>query len=224
MIFPIGDTNIVKGHRPVFTYLLLVLNIAVYIYQISLPNQLESQFVYQYASIPVEIVNLQSLHTLITSMFLHGGFMHLAGNMMFLWIFGDNVEAIIGTTKYILFYIAGGLIAALTHVFFNLHSNIPCVGASGAIAACMGAYLVMFPRSKIRVILLLFFIPFNIRAIYFLGFWILWQLRAEFISFGVSGSTDIAYMAHIGGFAFGLLCGIAFKQGILQHHTTAYDK
>ncbi|MBK7763849.1 MAG: rhomboid family intramembrane serine protease [Bacteroidetes bacterium] len=218
MFFPIGDTNIEKGYRPVFTYLLLAINIAVYIYQIFLPRDLSVQFVNQYASIPVEIVNFQSLHTLFTSMFLHGGFMHLAGNMMFLWIFGDNVEAIIGTTKYIFFYIGGGLIAALAHVAFNMHSTMPCVGASGAIAACMGAYLVMFPKSKIRVILLLFFIPFNIRAIYFLGLWIVLQFRSEFLNYGASTSTNIAYMAHIGGFVFGLLCGMVFRNDIKDHH------
>ena len=211
MFFPIGDVNIKHGSKPYITYLFILINVAVFVFQFSLKGNQQAAFVYGYGSIPAEIVYGQDLYTLITCMFLHGGWMHLIGNMLFMWVFADNIEATIGSFKFILFYIAGGIIASLTHAVLNSSSQIPCVGASGAIAACLGAYLVMFPHSKIRIFFLIFFTTFNISAIYFLGFWILQQFTAGFGAIGTE-TAGVAYWAHIGGFVFGVFCGFLFRE------------
>jgi len=213
MFFPVGDTNIEKGHKPVLTYLFIAINVAIFIYQFLMPPQMQVAFIYEYGSIPIKLLKGQDLITLITCQFLHGGWMHLIGNMLFLWIFADNIEATIGTVKFMLFYIGGGIVATLAHTFFNPTSVIPCVGASGAIAACLGAYVVMFPHSRIRILFLLFLTTFSVRSIFFLGFWIVQQFMAGIGSIGTT-TTDtagVAYWAHIGGFIFGVICGFAYR-------------
>ena len=213
MFFPLGDSNIEKGSKPFITYILIAINIMVFLYQFMMPPDLQSAFVYQYGSIPVEISHGVDLNTLFTCMFLHGGWMHLIGNMLFLWVFADNIEATIGSFKFLLFYLAGGVIASLTHSILNASSEIPCVGASGAIAACLGAYLVMFPRSRIKVLILIFFTTFRVPAIFFLGLWIVQQFMAGFGSLGAatSDTAGVAYWAHIGGFIFGVVSGFSFR-------------
>lgn len=213
MFFPIGDTNIKRGSPPIMTYLLIVLNVAVFLYMFFLPP-LEQQFlVDRYASIPTHILSGRDGLTILTSMFLHGGWMHLIGNMMFMWIFADNIEATIGSFKFLLFYLMGGIVACLTHSFMNPFSAMPTVGASGAIAACLGAYIVMFPGSQVRVLFLLFLTSFRVPAIFFLGFWIVQQLLSGFgsLSAVTTESTGVAYWAHIGGFVFGVLSGFIFR-------------
>ena len=145
MLFPIGDDQVKGGYFPLFSYSFIALNIIIYYLQTTTASGL-----YEYAAVPVEIVQGQDLHTLITSMFLHGGLMHIIGNMLFLWVFADNIEATIGNFRFLIFYILGGLAAHAAHIYFNLDSNIPTVGASGAISAVMGAYLVMFPTSRVQ--------------------------------------------------------------------------
>ncbi len=213
MFIPIGDTNIEKGSFPFFTYLFIAANIVVFLYQVSMPPQLQEAFVYQYGSIPAYITNGFRLETLFTSMFLHGGWMHLIGNMMFLWIFADNIESTIGSFKFVLFYLGGGVAAALTHAFLNAHSDMPCVGASGAIAACLGAYIIMFPKSRIKVLFLIFLTTFRVPAVFFLGFWIINQLLSGVGTLGAvtSDTSGVAYWAHIGGFAFGIIFGLTYK-------------
>jgi membrane associated rhomboid family serine protease len=212
MFFPIGDTNVERGVRPLLSYVFIALNVAVFLYQVSL-GAAGNNFVMEFGSIPAEILSGQDLFTLVTSMFLHGGWMHLLGNMLFLWVFADNIEASVGYVKFLIFYLLGGIVAALTHAILGGNSWVPCVGASGAIAACLGAYLVMFPSSRIKILVLIFFLTFEIRAIYFLGFWIVQQFMSGIGSLATptADSGGVAYWAHIGGFIFGLVMGFIFR-------------
>lgn len=208
MIFPIGDDNIKGKVKPIFTYGFIALNLLVYfVFQFGLTGELEKAFYDNYAADPCEIMQGVSLYTLLTSMFLHGGIMHLLGNMLYLWIFGDNIETTIGNIRYILFYVAGGVVAAVAHIFLDGSPQcIPMVGASGAISALIGAYLVMFPRSRIKMIFILSPRPFFIPAFLFIGFWIFQQFS------GVLGAKDnVAYWAHIGGLGFGVLMGVYYR-------------
>lgn len=211
MFIPIGDDNIKGGHYPLFSYSLIVLNVLVFVYEASLAPEALERFIFNYGAIPAEIEKGQYLYTLFTSMFLHGGIMHLVGNMLFLWIFADNIEATIGNFRFLIFYLLGGLAAHAAHLYFNPGSEIPTVGASGAISAVMGAYLVMFPRSQIKVLLLFFFI--RISAFIFLGLWIAQQVMAGTAELQVptAQTAGVAYWAHIGGFAFGVLMGFYYR-------------
>ena len=157
MIFPIGDDQVKGGYFPLFSYAFIVLNVVIFLFQISLPEVKQEAFILEFGSIPNEITNGEDLFTLGTSMFLHGGWMHLIGNMLFLWVFADNIEATIGNGKFLFFYFMGGVAAVAGHIYFNMDSSIPMVGASGAISAVLGAYIVMFPKSRIKV--LFFIIP-----------------------------------------------------------------
>ena len=134
-------------------------------------------------------------------------------DMLFLWVFADNIEAIIGTFNFLLFYLLGGIVASAIHIFFNPYSEVPMVGASGAISAVMGAYLILFPASRIKVLVLIFFRSFYIPAIFFLGFWIVQQMFAGFGSLGVTeqNTGGVAWWAHIGGFIFGVVSGFIAK-------------
>ena len=206
MLFPIGDDQVKGGYFPLFSYGFIVLNILIYYMQTTTASGL-----YEYAAVPVEIVHGQDLHTLITSMFLHGGFMHLLGNMLFLWVFADNIEATIGNFRFLIFYVLGGLAAHAAHIYFNLDSSIPTVGASGAISAVMGAYLVMFPTSRVKMLFIVF--TFRIPAIIFLGFWIWMQSSNGLASLEMVNQEGggVAWWAHIGGFAFGVIAGLYYK-------------
>jgi membrane associated rhomboid family serine protease len=216
MFFPIGDVNVERGHPPVLTYLFIAINIAVFVFEASLGQQQQSVFVTTYGSIPSEIMVGKDMYTLFTSIFLHGGWMHLIGNMLFLWVFADNIEATVGSFKFFLFYIVGGIIASYGQAVLSPSSNVPCVGASGAISACLGAYIVMFPKSQIKVLFLLFFRSFYVSAIYFLGIWIVQQIIAGYGSLASNTADEggVAYFAHIGGFVFGVLAGFYFKNEV----------
>lgn len=211
MFLPIGDDNIKGGHFPLFSYSLIALNVLIFIYQASLAPEALERFIFEFGAVPAEIERGQNLYTLFTSMFLHGGIMHLVGNMLFLWIFADNIEATIGNFRFLFFYIVGGLAAHAAHLFFNPGSEIPTVGASGAISAVMGAYLVMFPRSQIRVLFLFFFI--RLSAFVFLGLWIVQQLMAGTAELSVetAQTSGVAYWAHIGGFFYGVAMGFYYR-------------
>jgi membrane associated rhomboid family serine protease len=214
MFFPIGDVNLTRGTKPFLTYILIAINVAVFLWEFSMSPQVQNNFVYDYGAIPLEITHGLDLYTLITNIFLHGSWFHLLGNMLFLWVFGDNIEATLGYGKFIIFYIGGGLVASLTHIVFNPSSQVPCVGASGAIAACLGAYLIMFPKSQIKVLFILLFTTFRVPAIFFLGFWIVQNLFSGIGSLNAAtiDSSGVAYWAHIGGFAFGILVGFTNKR------------
>lgn len=208
MIFPVGDQNVHGGHKPYFSYGLIAINVLVFLYTISLgPDRIES-FYMTYGSVPSVILEGDNWMSIFTSMFLHGGWMHLIGNMMFLWVFADNIEAVVGNVEFIFFYLLGGVAASIVHIFFNIGSSIPAVGASGAIAAVLGAYLVMFPKSRIKTLVFFYFV--TIPAIVFLGIWIAQQLVNGIGALGVTSATGggVAWWAHIGGFAFGLVAGL----------------
>ena len=207
MIFPIGDDNIEGGHKPFVSYSLIVINVVVYLIEI----QLGESFVNKYAVTPVDVVQGDGLYTLLTSIFLHGDLMHLLGNMLFLWIFADNIEAIIGNFNFLMFYLIGGLMASGAHILTDAHSIIPTLGASGAISAVMGAYMIMFPKSRVKMIFILFFKKFHIPAFLFLIIWFVQQLYSGIGTWSNSSTGGVAWWAHIGGFVFGVIVGYFLK-------------
>jgi len=213
MIFPIGDDNIIGGFKPIFSYMLIGFNVLAFFYQIMLPTAEMEAFVYEWGLIPRELSAGKEWIDLLSSMFLHAGLFHILGNMLFLWIFADNIEAIVGNSAFLLYYLVGGLFASIVHIYTNPVSTIPTVGASGAISAVMGSYLVMFPKSRIKVIFIIkkLYIP----AFIFLGLWFVQQLVSG-ISTPTPGDASegggVAWWAHIGGFVYGLAMGFLFKK------------
>lgn len=206
-MFPIWDDHIPKnGIIPFVSYTFICINVLVFLYQSTLDPAWFEAFLLSFGSIPRAIVGGEQLTTLMTNMFLHGSWIHLIGNMLFLRVFGDNVEVRMGNFKFLLFYLAGGSLATVSHIIINSSSTLPAVGASGAIAAVLGAYLVMYPHSKIKMLNMSNMRVFYIPALHFLWYRILFQI--------ISGVGDIgntwwwtARWAHIGGFVFGYLVG-----------------
>lgn len=202
-MFPLSDESRHLRTRPVVTILIIAINIAAFALELSQSED----WVVQWSVVPSDIVSGQHWITLLTAMFLHGGFMHIIGNMVFLWVFGPEMEDAIGHFKYLLFYLAGGMAAWMTQIAADPASMTPNLGASGAIAAVMGAFLVTFPRDRIRTVLFfgIFFRVTVIPAVFLIGFWFLLQLISAGIS---SGQTEgVAYLAHIGGLLFGAVVG-----------------
>jgi membrane associated rhomboid family serine protease len=211
-MIPLRDTTDSKGY-PVVNIALIVGNVLVYLVQLGQGEALH-RFIITYGLVPARYsvpqiaahFSLgQQVFALVSFMFLHGGFWHLLGNMWILYIFGDNVEDRLGPVKYLLFYLICGFASGLTHLFLNWHSQLPTVGASGAIAGVMGAYFLLYPHSKILTLIPIFFIPYfvEIPALFFLGIWFILQLLSA------AGPPDqgggIAWWAHIGGFVFGMV-------------------
>jgi membrane associated rhomboid family serine protease len=210
MFIPIKDLN-PRVRPPVITVLLIVANVATFLYTIMLPAQAGQSLVYELAMVPARISKLFSGHGVtfaqaflpfLTSMFLHSSLLHLAGNMLFLWIFGDNVEDYLGHFEYLLFYVVCGVGAGLAHTLINLNSTVPALGASGAISGVMGAYLVLYPRSQVLTLIFIFLIP--VPAIIILGWWFILQFLAGLESLGMRSSGGVAWWAHIGGFLLGM--------------------
>jgi membrane associated rhomboid family serine protease len=207
-MLPIQDE--IRAHRfPFVNYSLIALNIIVFILELMAGPNLETAL-YEIALIPANVTtgfDLGDLKAIFTSMFLHAGLSHLLGNMIYLWIFGDNVEDRIGHFWYLVFYLAGGIVAAFAHVALNPNSVIPTVGASGAIAAVLGAYLILFPQVKVLTFfpigffLLLTLLPASL----LLGFWFVLQLFNGLLTLGLADMGGTAFWAHIGGFVFGVL-------------------
>jgi membrane associated rhomboid family serine protease len=218
VIFPIGDENIKGGYKPMITYLFLAINVLIFMFQITLDIEGTRMFLYEYGTIPTEILRGEDYFTLLTNMFLHGGWMHIIGNMLFLWVFADNIEAVIGNVNFLVFYLLGGLFASLLHIFLNPTSNIPAVGASGAISAVMGAYLIMFPKSQIKVLIIFLFRSIYMSALIFLGLWFVQNLISGLGALGPESAqaSGTAWWAHIGGFLFGLLAGYFAKKSYLE--------
>lgn len=223
MLFPIGDDQVRGGHFPLFSYGLIILNVVIFLMQVNMPQGQLNAFIYEYGSIPAETVRGQDLLTLITSMFLHGGWMHLIGNMLFLWVFADNIESTIGNLRFLIFYLLGGLAAHGAHIYFNWNSEVPTVGASGAISAVMGAYLIMFPASRVKM--LFFILTFRVPAFLFLGFWIWqqWMNGTAALQVQTAESEGVAWWAHIGGFAFGLIAGMYYRAQFGSGRRRRYD-
>jgi membrane associated rhomboid family serine protease len=208
-MIPLRDEN--PTRRPaIITVALIVANCAVFLFQVTRPLEVQQWITYNFGAIPLLLVRDVFLlpqppgHwlTLFSSMFLHGGFFHLAGNMLYLWIFGNNVEDHLGHLKFLVFYLLCGVAAALTHTLAESQSTVPMIGASGAISGILGAYLVLYPRARVvTMIWFFFFLRFvRVPAFIVLGLWFLMQLPGA-----LGGSGGIAWFAHIGGFVFGLL-------------------
>jgi hypothetical protein len=214
-MIPIRDRN-PSGTFPYVTIGIIIVNILIFLYELSLGSGL-GEFIMKFGVVPLkvsyysQVPDLTFINTFfpfISSMFLHGGFVHLIGNMWFLWIFGDNIEDKLGHFKFIAFYFLCGIIASSVHVFFNSQSNVPCVGASGAIAGVLGAYMVTFPRARVVTIVPLFvFIQvMELPAMVVLGFWFVIQFFNGAASITASASgAGVAWWAHIGGFAAGVI-------------------
>jgi membrane associated rhomboid family serine protease len=223
-MFPIGDDN-VQGRGPAFvTYGLIAINVLAFMLELSQPSQGALQsFISAWGVVPREYTTGQDLPpaipwpiwtTVLTSMFLHGGWMHLGGNMLYLWIFGDNLEHVMGALRFLLFYLICGIAAAAAHIAGGPQSMIPTVGASGAISGVLGGYLLLFPRNRVRLLTRGGIV--HVPAIVVLGFWIVIQLINGMGSIARTPETEgggIAYLAHIGGFIAGLLLVKLFAAG-----------
>lgn len=218
-MIPIRD-QIRTRRTPIVNYLLITLNVIVFIFEwlsgATQDNALMSQLAFIPATFLTAPLNPGNVTSIFTSMFMHAGLMHLAGNMLYLWIFGDNVEDRLGHIPYLLFYLAGGVFAALTHAFLNPASILPTVGASGAIAAVLGAYLIFYPHSRVQT-----FIPIGyfmtLRALpasILLAFWFILQLFNGVLSLGITDEVGgTAFWAHIGGFVMGLVVALVVGKG-----------
>ncbi len=211
-MLPLRDDN-PRLTTPFFTVLLILSNVGVFLYQLSLSPPAEQQFVYSFAMIPARIplaftspsITLgQAFVPLVTSIFLHGSWLHLLGNMWFLWVFGDNIEDSFGHFNYLLFYLVCGVGASLVHTVANLYSREPAVGASGAISGVMGAYIVLFPRARVITWVPPFFI-LPLPSVVVLAIWFAEQFLSGISTLGGHGAGGVAWWAHIGGFIIGAL-------------------
>jgi len=221
-VIPLKDKNPTQ-RVPVVNIALIVANIAVFLYEVSLGPRI-GQFFLTFGVVPSDIVEsftsgrfrIGAVSPFFTSMFLHGGWLHLAGNMLYLWVFGDNVEDKLGHGRYLVFYLVCGLAASLLHVFIAPSSSMPTVGASGAISGVLGAYLLMFPRARVlTVIPIFFFLQFaELPALVVLGFWFVMQFFNGLISLGyeTGGMGGVAWWAHVGGFVAGLILILPFRK------------
>jgi membrane associated rhomboid family serine protease len=225
-LFPIGDENSGERLRPVVNYGLIALNLIVFLYELMLTDSDLSRFIFRWGAVPAEVSNGNRVLTIVTSQFLHGGWLHIAGNMLFLWVFGDNVEDVMGHAKYLAFYLLCGCAAALLQVVSSPHSVDPLVGASGAISGVLAAYLVLFPRGKIRTLILLGWIPliFLFPAWVEIGYWIVLQFLSGLVTLSVTTADTnggVAYFAHIGGFVAGLLLVLLLRDREAQERQLA---
>ena len=231
MFLPIGDDN---PHTtfPIVNYTLLGLCVMVFLWQFSLSDFEGEAAVIMFGLIPGDLFGTvksqierpPDVLTIFTSMFLHGGWMHLLGNMGYLWIFGDNIEASLGHVRYLMFYLLCGVVAAMAHALAAPGSDIPMIGASGAISGVLGAYLVLHPRANIRVFvwIIIYFSVWNLPAFIVLGFWFGGQLLS---SMNVDpGEPGIAFMAHIGGFVAGAVLVFFFKKRDVKAFELAHSR
>ncbi len=216
-MLPLRDT-IPTRKFPVVNWALIIINFLIFLYQIGLPPEVLEKFILQFALVPKNYTQggflgasgLDLWHYLpfLSSMFMHGGWGHLLGNMLTLYIFGDNIEDRMGRVSYLLFYVLSGFAAGCTHILLNIHSPIPVLGASGAISGVMGAYMLLYPSSRILMVFPIVIIPvfFHIRALYYLGFWFLLQLYYGYQDLAAPGTeSGVAFFAHAGGFLGGVI-------------------
>lgn len=220
-MIPLRD-NIPSSRTPIVTVGLIAINILVYVNQAMLPPEAAIRLIRLYGLIPMEITGDDLLiphpvplyATFLTSMFVHGGLFHLGGNMLYLWIFGDNVEDRIGRPRFLIFYLLSGLGAAAVQIWANPTSKIPMVGASGAISGVLGAYLFLFPRARILTLIPLgfFYRMMEIPAVVVLGFWIIVQILNGAMTLGIQAG-GVAWLAHVGGFVAGLVMAVLVTGG-----------
>lgn len=206
-MFPIGDDNSARRTLPVVTYALIALNILFFFVEMSGGEP----FIERWAFVPSRFLANPAgdFPTLFTSMFMHAGWLHLGGNMLYLWIFGDNVEDRFGHIKFIIFYVLCGLAATFAQLMFSIGSDVPNLGASGAIAGVLGAYILLFPRGQVKVLQGSQVIP--VPALMVIGMWIVLQFFSSIGSIASAGQGGVAYMAHIGGFVAGFVLTFLFR-------------
>lgn len=216
-MIPLKD-DVPSRRYPIVNTILLISNILVFLWEISLPQRVLENIIFKYGVIPYRFFNIALLPhgilTLFTSMFLHGGWSHVIGNMLYLYIFGDNVEDAMGHFRYLIFYLLSGILAGMTQVFFSSNPYIPAIGASGAIAGVLGAYIRYFPLARVLTItFFIFFIDFiYIPAFLYIGLWFLLQVSSGLFSLLIDISGGIAWWAHIGGFVFGFILAKYFRR------------
>ena len=226
-MIPIGDSNKLR-RTPVMNWLLIVANVLVFLYELTLPSRMLDKFLLTWGVIPQNVLaalavplspsSLHAWETLLTSQFIHGGWLHLLGNMLFLYIFGDNIEDVLGGVGYLVFYLMCGIVALLAQVFvlapFLGRHAVPTFGASGAIAGVLGAYLVLYPMNRVSVVfpVLLFLIPFDLPAFVIIGWWFVQQFLYGVLTLTPSAaqSGGVAFWAHIGGFLIGMVLIVPF--------------
>lgn len=222
-MIPIKDRN--PTHRfPIFTILIILVNIVVFLYEISLDGKGLESFFLTYGVVPFSLMEAfgqglldpMAVFPLLSSMFLHGGIFHLGGNMLYLWVFGDNIEDKLGHGRFLAFYLLCGLAATLLHIVIDPTSTVPTVGASGAISGVLGAYLLMFPKARVVTVIPIFFFlqVAELPALIVLGFWFVIQFFNGIASLGyeTAGMGGVAWWAHIGGFIAGLLFVIPLRK------------
>jgi len=229
-MIPLRDT-IRSRDVPMVNWLIIIINVVVFLFEASLgPRQLDA-FIRLAGAVPRNFfvnLGLDQAVSLFTSMFLHGGWAHLISNVWALYIFGDNVEDRMGHLRYLVFYLLTGVIAELTHIFLSPTSTVPMIGASGAISGVLGAYLVLFPTSRVITLVPLFFVPWfvEIPALFYLGFWFVSQLFNGLFSLAMAGPVGtyggVAWWAHVGGFAAGLLLVGVFARRVRRAYPDEY--
>ncbi len=236
-MIPLSDPDLRRQSFPYVTLALIAVNVVVFVYQLSLSSIDEFIFTYRFGVIPAELTGglefgqrllitgagnagipvdltspIPTWGTMFSSMFLHGGFLHLAGNMVFLWVFGDNIEDRFGRLRFLAFYLAAGLAAAWAQTLINTESEVPMIGASGAIAGVLGAYLLLYPHSRITTLIFMGFIfVIRVRAVFLLGFWAFLQAFSSLGSLGAAATGGVAYFAHLGGLVAGLAVVAAYR-------------
>ncbi len=210
-MIPLSDVDRRPVSFPVVTATIIGANVLMFIVELMGGDA----FIIRWSFIPAEIVSGHGLITVLTAMFMHGGWLHIIGNMVYLWAFGPEIEDVMGRTRFLAFYLLGGSVASFAQVVINPASTLPNLGASGAIAAVMGAFLITFPRDRIRTVVFLgWFVTVTlIPSIFLVGFWFLIQIFSEVGALVESQTGGIAYMAHIGGLVFGLLVARLFESG-----------
>jgi len=221
VMFPIRDENPSRT-TPIVTWIIIAVNVFIFIYTYIIDGVNFEKYIFSLGTIPEKILRGESIYTLLTSMYMHGGLMHIFGNMLYLNIFGDNVEDVCGHLKYLVFYTICGVSASLIHTFLTSNPQIPAVGASGAISGILGAYVVLYPRARILTAVFFRIIYFTrVPASLFIGFWFIMQLLLS--SYEILGyTTGIAVWAHIGGFIVGLILSIPLRTRLRERSLYHY--
>jgi len=216
-MIPLRDLNPTK-RVPLITIILIGLNVVAFLYEQTLSTRGLDRFILQYGTVPSRFtdgsITSTDLLTLFTSMFLHAGWLHIAGNMLYLWIFGNNIEDRLGIIRFIVFYFLGGIAAAALQIIIDPTSRVPMIGASGAIAGVLGGYIVLYPRAKVQTLIFFIFNQIiNLPAVILLGVWFFLQLLNGFLSLDSGASGGVAFFAHIGGFIAGMVLIRLFTLG-----------
>jgi membrane associated rhomboid family serine protease len=235
-MIPIRDT-VPRQNLPIVTWILIFVNGVVFFFELTMPPPVLEQFFHLFGIVPARYTHpdwaawvgfpIDNYWPFLTSIFLHGGWLHIIGNMWALWIFGDNVEDRMGPFRFATFYVLCGIVAGVTHALTNPNSTVPSVGASGAIAGVMGAYFVLYPRARVIVLLPILFIPFffELPAFLYLGFWIFLQLFSGTLALAAPGEVGgVAWWAHVGGFASGVVLQFFFVRRAPAYRRPARDE